>query len=341
MSAKTSKSAGASIKPVYTVAGETGRLRDAQLAQVREQVLAGADWAMCLREFDGLQTNIADVLDELRTLPFLGSRRLVEIHEAEEFVSKYRQALEEYLASPSKTGVLLLVLEKPLPGNQRLAKLINKIGQCYNLNPAKGQDVPYSLVRMAKDRYSKALQADAARALQELVGESLSRLVEELEKLSLYVGDRPTITVEDVEALVGENRQLSAFEMIDALIKQDTGQAMALLERVLVQDRSAEYTMIGLLAWYIRRLRKAKVLVDQGLSEEQICRQVKVWYRKREFMQLVRQSTAESLRLACKELTQADRAVKTGMSNVRNAVEKFIWSLAAQNIQAQSLKRSG
>ncbi|NIA06804.1 MAG: DNA polymerase III subunit delta [Actinobacteria bacterium] len=332
MSAKISKSTGASIKPVYAIAGETGRLRDAQLAQVREQVLAGADWAMCRRRFDGPQSNIAEVLDELRTLPFLGSRRLVEIHEAEEFVSKYRQTLEEYLASPSNTAVLVLVLEKPLPGNQRLAKLINKIGQCYNLSPAKGQDIPYSLARMAKDRYSKTLQPDTARAMQELVGESLSRLTEELEKLSLYVGDRPTITVEDVEDLVGENRQLSAFEMIDALIKQDTGQAMALLERVLSQDRSAEYTIIGLLAWHIRRLRKAKVLVDQGLSEEQVCRQVKVWYRKREFMQLVRQSTAESLRLACKKLTQADRAIKTGMSNVRNAVEKFIWSLAVQNV---------
>ena len=341
MSAKNSKSTGASIRPVYAIAGETGRLRDAQLAQVRDQILAGADWAMCLREFDGPQTNIAEVLDELRTLPFLGSRRLVEIHEAEEFISKYRQSLEEYLASPSDTGVLLLLLEKPLPGNQRLAKLINKIGQCYNLNPSKGQDVAYDLVRMAKDKYSKALQQDAARAMQELVGESLGTLVEELEKLSLYVGDRPTITVEDVEALVGENRQLSAFEMIDALIKQDTGQAMALLERVLAQDRSAEYTIIGLLAWHIRRLRKAKVLADQGLSEEQVCRQAKVWYRKREFMQLVRQSTSESLRSACKKLTQADRAVKTGASNVRNAVEKFVWSLAAQNVQARSLKKSG
>jgi DNA polymerase-3 subunit delta len=288
---------------------------------------------MCLREFDGPQTNIAEVLDELRTLPFLGSRRLVEIHAGEEFISKYRQSLEEYLALPSNTGVLVLVLEKPLPGNQRLAKLINKIGQCYNLNPGKGQDVPYTLVGMAKDRYSKVLQPDAARALGELVGESLSILVEELEKLSLYVGDRPTITVEDVEALVGENRQLSAFEMIDALIRQDTGQAMALLERVLAQDRSAEYTIIGLLAWHIRRLRKAKVLLEQGLGDEQICRQAKVWYRKREFMQLVKQSTAESLRLACKKLTQADRAIKTGASNVRNAVEKFIWSLAAQNAQ--------
>ena len=316
-------------------------MRDGQLTQLREQALAGADWAMCLRKFDGLQAEITEVLEELRTLPFLGSRRLVEIHEAEDFISKYRQQLEEYLDSPSDTAVLVLVLDKPLPGNQRLAKTINQIGQCYSLIPDKGENIAYRLVKLAKDNYSKTLEPEAAGALRELVGESMSALAEELEKLSLYVGDRQVIKVEDAEALVGENRQLSAFEMIDALIQRNVGQAVALLERILSQDRSAEYTIIGLLAWYVRRMRRAKALLEQGLSDEQICTQAKVWYRKREFMRLIRQSSTASLRQACKELTLADRAVKTGASTVRNAVEKFIWSLAAPDAATQTSRRSG
>lgn len=338
MSVTNSKSTGASIKPVYVVAGETGRIRDAQLKELRDNVLAGADQTMCLRKFDGLKAEITEVLEELRTLPFLGSKRQVEIHQAEDFISRYRGELEEYLDSPSSTAALVLVLEKPLPGNQRLAKTINKIGHCYNLIPAKGENIAYKLVKLVKDTYSKTLEPDAARALQELVGESLGALAEELEKLSLYVGDRQAITVKDVEAVVGENRQLSVFEIINALTKQDAGEAMALLERLLAQDRNAEYTIIGLLAWHIRRLRRARVLLEQGLGDEQICGQAKVWYRKREFMQLLRKSSDESLRMACKELTQADRAVKTGKSSVRNAVERFIWSLAVQKVQTQSLR---
>ncbi len=193
------------------------------------------------------------------------------------------------------------------------------------------------LVKLAKDTYGKALEPDAARALQELVGESLNTLTEELEKLSLYVGERPAITIEDVEALVGQNRELSAFEMIDALVKQDTAKAVRLLERILEQDRSAEYTIIGLLGWYIRRLRKAQALLGKGLNEGQICSQVKVWYRRAEFMRQVKQIRPESLRLACKQLMEADRAVKTGATQVRNAVEKFIWSLTAKNPQAQAV----
>ncbi len=328
MNAKSAKKVSEQVKCVYAVCGTGGRVRDAALSKLREFVLQGCDRSMCLREFDGDEASISEVLDELRTLPFLGPRKMVEVHRAEQFIKEHRQALEEYLTTAAgSTGVLVFVLEKPLPGNQRLAKTINKLGKSYSTDPGKNQDVVYMLVRMAKDTYGKILKPDAAGALRELTGESLNVLAEELEKLCLYVGQRQTIAAEDVHELVGQNRELSAFEMTDALLKQDTAAAIQLMERILDQNRNAEYSIIGLLSWYVRRLRKAQALLSQGQSEAQICGQLRIWYGKAEFMRLVRRSSEKSLRLACKQLTQADRAIKTGFTDVKSAVEKFILSL--------------
>ncbi len=329
MTAKTSKTAPQTIKCVYVISGQSGRFRDAQLAKLRKSVLEGCDWSMCLRQFDAEQANIAEVLNELRTLPFLGPRRVVELHRADSFVKEHRQALEQYLTSPSTTAVLLLLLDKPLPGNLRITKVIHKLGSCYSLEPARTQDIPLVLARLAKDTYGKTLGPAAAGALQELTGNSLNALAEELEKLCLYVGDRAAISIEDVQALVGQNRELSVFEITDALIKQDTPRAMQLMERILHQDRNAQYGIIGLLAWYVRRLRKARVMLDSKLPSHQICQQLKVWYRRDEFIRQAAQSSAEGLRLACKQLTKADLAVKTGAANVPNAVERFILSFAS------------
>ncbi|MCK4851427.1 MAG: hypothetical protein KAT11_08755, partial [Phycisphaerae bacterium] len=110
MTAKVSKTASEPIKCVYVISGQSGRFRDAHLAKLRKAVLEDCDWSMCLRQFDTEQANIAQVLDELRTLPFLGPRRVVELHHADSFVREHRQALEEYLASPSTTAVLVLLL---------------------------------------------------------------------------------------------------------------------------------------------------------------------------------------------------------------------------------------
>ena len=330
MTAKTSKTVSQTIKPVYVISGQSGRFRDAQLAQLRKVVLEGCDWSMCLCQFDTEQAQISEVLDELRTLPFLGPRRVVELHRADSFVREDRQVLEEYLASPSTTAVLVLLLDKPLASNLRLSKVINKIGHCRSTEPSKGQDVSRVMVEQAKATYGKSLQRDAAEALLELTGESFNALAEELEKLALYVGERSAITIEDVQALVGQNRELSAFEMTDALVKQDIPRAIQLMEGVLQQDRSAEYKIIGLLAWYIRRLRKARTMMDRKVPAAQICRELRVWYRKEdEFIRLVGQSSAQMLRLACKQLCEADLAVKTGASSVRNAVERFILSFAS------------
>ncbi len=296
MTAKTIKPPLQTIKHVYVISGQSGRVRDAHLDKLRKFLLDGCDWSMCLRQFDAERANIAQVLDELRTLPFLGPRRVVEIHHGDSFVRENRQALEQYLTSPSDTAVLVLLLDKPLPGNLRVTKVIHKIGSCSSLEPARPQDIPPMLTSLAKDTYGKDLQPAAAHALQELTGTSINALAEELEKLCLYIGDRSAITVEDVQALVGENRELSAFEITDALIKQDTSRAMALMERLFQQDRSAQYTIIGLLAWYVRRLRKARVMLDNKLPPHQICQQ----------------------------LNQADLAVKTGASNVPSAVQRFI-----------------
>lgn len=336
MTAKTTPQA---IKYVYVISGQSGRLRDAHLAKLRDFTLQGCDWSMCLGQFEAEKANIAEVLDELRTLPFLGPRRVVEIHRADSFVREHRQALEQYLASPSDTAVLVLLLDKPLPGNLRVTKLIQKIGSCCSIESSRPQDIPHMLVHLAKDTYGKNLAPAAAAALQELTGNSPNALAEEIEKLCLYIGIRPAITVEDVRALVGQNRELSAFEVTDALIQQDTSRAMALMERIFQQDRSAQFSIIGLLAWYVRRLRKARVMLDNKIPSHQICQQLKVWYRKDEFLRQVAQSSPDALRLACKQLTEADLAVKTSTASVPNAVEKFILAFTAKPQHSVSWQR--
>ncbi len=47
---------------------------------------------------------LADVLDELFTLPFFSRRRLVIVEEADTFVTKYRKDLEAYVRGTEFLG---------------------------------------------------------------------------------------------------------------------------------------------------------------------------------------------------------------------------------------------
>ena len=59
----------------------------------------------------GQKSALADVLDELFTLPFFSRRRLVIVEEADTFVTKHRKDLEAYVQAPSTSGTLVLAGE--------------------------------------------------------------------------------------------------------------------------------------------------------------------------------------------------------------------------------------
>ncbi|MGA2265823.1 MAG: hypothetical protein ABSH10_05270, partial [Phycisphaerae bacterium] len=75
-----------SPKPVYVLVGHDAYLLDAARQRVLTAALDKADPQTCLGQHDG-DAELAAVLDELRTLPLLGSRRVVIVNPADEFVS--------------------------------------------------------------------------------------------------------------------------------------------------------------------------------------------------------------------------------------------------------------
>src|SRR5438132_14136540 len=104
MPAKTPKS---NVAPVYVVHGPEAFLKRQALTEILDRLLAGSDRSLALNEYDGSgSVELASVLDDLRTLPFLSERRVVLVRDADAFLTRYRQELEEYLESPSPSGVL-------------------------------------------------------------------------------------------------------------------------------------------------------------------------------------------------------------------------------------------
>ena len=99
------------IHPIYVVHGSDRRRVADEVAALTERILADADVQVALSSYDGATAELAEVTDDLRTLPFLSPRRLVVVKQADEFIKRYRRELEEYLESPCATGVLLLMAE--------------------------------------------------------------------------------------------------------------------------------------------------------------------------------------------------------------------------------------
>lgn len=317
--------AGASSEPVsspiYVIFGPEGFLKGQAMRRLLGELLAPEERATCLSEYEGAIAELATVLDDLRTLPFLGPRRVVIVREADSFITAHRASLEEYLAAPSSTGTLILECRSFSAGT-RLYKNLEARGGCIKCEGIRSYALPAWLIERAQKEYGKRLDPDAARSLVDHVGENMGMLDGELGKLAVYAGKRTNITPEDVEKLVGHDREQKVFGILGAMAVGDRAGAIRLWEEVWQTDRAAEARAIGGIAYVVRQLLDAHRQIQGGASAFALAR--RLFLSEDRLKAQLRVFTPERLRRQICDLSEADLAGKTGVRSVRTSIERFI-----------------
>jgi DNA polymerase-3 subunit delta len=256
------KSAKFEVKPVLVVAGKEYFLKSLVCEKLEKFVLPD-EAEMARSVFDGESVEWATVKDDLSSPPFGSPTRFVLIRDADDFVSNYRDRLEKYVDKPSPCGVLVLEVSS-WKSNTRLAKQIPE-AQTIVCEPKKPANLATFLAKWCPQRHGKKIASDAVNLLVELVDPELGLLEQELAKLSVYVADRDTITVKDVDDLVARNRNSTVWVMLDALAANQPGPALRTLHRLIEQGEDPNGLFAGM-AWQLRKMAQAHRLLGDGIS---------------------------------------------------------------------------
>jgi DNA polymerase-3 subunit delta len=322
--------------PLIVIHGEDDLQKTRALADVLDTLLPPeVDRSLALTTYDGTRPDDqggptpAAVFEDLATLPFLADRRVVIIRDADGFIRSYREKLENYVAKPSPTAVLVLEC-RSFPVHTRLAKGAKAVGgQVVSCAKLKGRDVHDFVVTEAR-RHDKRINADAARRLVDLVGPEAGALASEVEKLALYVGDRPTIDGQAVETLVGQSREEKIFAVMDAAALGRLPDALRLWHQTLTTDPDAPFRALGGVAYVLRRWLSAHQLHTEGLPLSAIAPKVMMWRRERELQQILDRLPPARLRRALAGIARLDAQAKSGTRSIETGVEHLLSQLAAR-----------
>lgn len=262
---------GNTPKPVYAVVGDDAYLRRECVGAIVRGALGSGDDEddLALTRFSGDQAALADVLDELRLVPFLSPRRVVSIENADPFVTAHRKELEAYAERPAASGVLILMV-KTWPATTRLAKLVNQVGVALDCKAPKENELGPWLVKLAADHEAVKLDPDAALLLVELVGAEVGLLAMELGKLATYVGERREITRADVGRMVGAGRVESIWRILDAATTGQAAEALDHLDRLLTSGEHPVALLAAITA-SLRKLHQAGELRAGGRELREAC----------------------------------------------------------------------
>ena len=324
---------------IYVIAGKDDSLVNSQCRELLDGLLEPSQRATGLFDAEAASVSVQEVLDELRTAPFLTDKRVVRIKGAEDFISRNRPLLEKYFDSPCPTGRLVLTV-KTWDTRTKLAKKLPKVGKLISITPPTRKELPYRLMEYAKDAYDKKISLTTAIFLIELTGDELTRLYSEIDKLALYTGDQKIIAQKHVESLTGHNRLFSAFAVIDAIIAGNAGVAIERLRGMFAEDKSTEYTVVGAFAYHIRRMFNAKILLDKGLRPREIENRLRIWGNTDAFFAHLRQISLKQVGKYLRQLGETDYEIKTGQTQAKVAMEQLVLNLASGTTAGRSTTRS-
>lgn len=227
---------------------------------------------------DGAAGNSSEALkalgrlnEALQTLPFFGSGKVVWLQRctflAEDRTSE-SQAVSEAVAGLAQSlktfqwDKIRLIVEAPkIDKRKAFFKTLDKIGSVETFAGLSLDDKDWAgQAELMASRHLKSLgltiRDDALAELIARVGPDTRALSSEIEKLSLYVTGRTTVTVEDIETIITLNKQARAFALGDAVGDRDLPRLLSCLEDEMWSMKTdPQKSTIGLLYGIISKIR--------------------------------------------------------------------------------------
>lgn len=255
------------ILPVYAIHGSEGVLFSRAVEVIRKATVGDGPRGLSEDHFDASEVRAARVVDACRMLPMLSPRRLVLVRRTDQWKSDDFEQVTAYVTAPTPSTVLVLLADK-FDGRTKFATVLKKKGYLFEAEPPREDELLPWLEAEAR-RLGATLAPGASAALVLTIGANLSALIDALERLHLYAGNRP-ITEQDVAECVANLREVSRFELPDAILDRNPARALPLLHNVIAQLRqsrqreAAGLLILGLVTSRLRQIARARDALDRG-----------------------------------------------------------------------------
>jgi DNA polymerase III subunit delta len=293
------------LRPVYLLLGSDRPKVRRALARLRGRFPAEAVELLAADTSTG-----EDAVAACNSLGLFGDEgaRLVVVEAVEQWRADDVAVVAGYLGDPAAGAVLALVAEGAIR-NADLTAAAERAGQILRFDVPKPRD-PSVWVRGEFERLGASVDAEAARALVELVGDDVVELAAEVEKIATWAGDDP-IGRREVELLAVPTGETFVWGLTDAWGSRDVPAVLSACEALLERRAKEPFGIAAALAGYVGRVRAAQALAAAGAGPAEIAKRLRIKeYPARKAVQHAKNFTRDELEAAVVRLAELDAALK-------------------------------
>ncbi|MEN8858132.1 MAG: DNA polymerase III subunit delta [Flavobacteriaceae bacterium] len=212
------------IKPIYFLMGEEPYYIDKISDFIEENILDEAEKGFNQTVMYGRDVSIEDIIGSAKRFPMMAERQVIIIKEAQD-LSRTVEKLTSYAENPQPSTVLVINYKyKKLDKRKKLYKAIDKIGLIYDSKRLYENQVS-DWIRRVLGGKKYQVEPKAAQMLIEFLGTDLSKINNELEKLTTILPAGSIITPEHIEENIGISKDFNNFELRKAIGEKDVFKA--------------------------------------------------------------------------------------------------------------------
>lgn len=305
------------------------------------------------------KTSPSAIINNCETMPVFSDRKLVvvknsglfkkrknskeEEQEEEEEEEKREEEVPGKKAKPGKGKqedelaqflqnmpghVCLIFVENEIDKRIKYIDIIKKNGLIVEFDYRKPEKMVSWVLTRVKER-NHEIDIKTAAQLVEYCEQCMDDVLNEIDKLCAYAGDRRKITAADIKEVCTKSVKSRIFDLTDAIGAGQSAKALSLLHDMLILKEPIQKIMF-MIAKQFRQLLQIKLLQREGATSSQITSRLKLSpYFSGKIIKQSQGFTLEKLEAAISTGLELDISIKSGKMKDRAAVELMIISMSS------------
>ncbi|WDF56892.1 DNA polymerase III subunit delta [Mucilaginibacter sp. KACC 22063] len=220
------------FKPVYLLHGDEPYFIDVVSNYIEHHVLPDAEKGFNQTILYGKDTDMISVLNAAKRYPMMADYQVVMVKEAQDLKwgkedddKKTLNPLQSYLDKPLASTILVFCYKYGKFDKRKKAyKAIEKNGLIFESASLYDNKIPGWIEGYVSDKKYR-INSQASNMLAEYLGNDLSKIANELDKLMLNIQEGGEITLKEIHDNIGISKEYNVFELQAALAKRDVVKA--------------------------------------------------------------------------------------------------------------------
>ncbi len=239
------------LNPIYFLSGEEPLFIDMVAESIENDILDESEKGFGLTIAYGRDSELKNILNMAKGFPMMGTYQVIIVREAQDLKEwkkvEMLKPLEAYIESPTPTTILCFAFKGKLDGRLAVSKIITKKTTAFVSDRIKDYLVSDWILEMVKSK-GYSIQKNIAELLAEYLGNDLSKIINEINKLAIIFPQGTEITGQIVQDYIGISKDYNSFELLRALLEKNVVQANRIVEYFIRNPKNNPVQMlIGLL----------------------------------------------------------------------------------------------